>query len=100
MGGCTLQAMKRILFPSFLIIILMTNSALQMNEIIRFFMNREMIAPTMCTERNTPNSCCAGSCVLKEQIETVKGQNAMAKTPLDVPLENNNEWSRRMDSNL
>jgi len=51
---------------------------------VNFALNQDEIASTQCEQRNIPGSCCAGSCVLNNSLQTVSG----AESPM-VPEEKN-----------
>ncbi len=62
-----------------IVFLMLLTSSLNTVIVIHFEWNRDSIAAEQCVEREIENSCCKGSCVLKErldQLETNKEQNA------------------------
>lgn len=67
--------MKKSLFIICLISIIAQNFG-NLYSIIRFTINQEKIAKTLCVKRNEPKSCCKGKCQLeKELIQNQAGDN-------------------------
>jgi hypothetical protein len=42
---------------------------------VSFLVQRDVIASTLCIEKDIPNSCCKGSCVLEKELEGTDGKN-------------------------
>jgi len=49
--------------------------------LIHYFIQRDFIAQELCEEKNVPDSCCKGSCVLKKELNKTESAHDDEKIP-------------------